>query len=278
MKATTRRLSWILLAMLGALILRGAPATAQEGIGVVEALEGTAEVLHPGTAAWTTLAVGDGILVGDQVRTAAASKVLLRFREDTALTVAASSQLTITEQVAGPQAPVSRFSLLVGTVRAFVTERYAEPGARFELETPTAIAGVRGTGFIATYDVTLDETLVVGLVDTTLVRSLTDPTAAQEVRVGPGEATRVRRGSYPLRPTLLPEDTLRSLSGSTDVSGGGAGVGRPTAAQKTTAVSSEQKVPKRAPEAAAPESKVIDQPVEQLRKRGGGRVPPPPPR
>jgi hypothetical protein len=195
-------------------------ARGQEKVGSAAALEGKAEVLHRGATAWLPLAAGDPVFVGDQVRTLADSKLKIVFQEDSVLSLAASSTLAVTEQTAAP-APVSSFSLLLGTLKAIVTERYSEPRARFEVETPTAIAGVRGTGFIATYDPAKDETLVVGLYDTTRVRSTSDAKGAHAVDLGPGKATRVRRGQFPLSPKTLPEDQLHGLEGATGLASGG---------------------------------------------------------
>jgi len=104
-----------------------------------------------------------------------------------------------------------------------VTERYGKPGARFEVETPTAIAGWRGTGFIATYDIAKEQTVVVGLFDTTFVRSRAEKETGHEVELGPGQATTVRRGSYPLRPSPMPDDVLQGLGAETTVSSSGGG-------------------------------------------------------
>jgi FecR-like protein len=203
------------------------------------------------------------------VRTLADGKVKLLFRDESVLTLGPASTLTVDEQTAGA-APASRFSVL-GSLRAVVTERYAKPGARFEVETPTAIAGVRGTGFITRYDASADETTVVGVFDTTLVRAKGDASGAHEVRLGPGEATTVGRGSYPLGPTHVPDDVLRDLSaattltGATGAPGGGAGEIEPSA--------------KRPRENAAAPQQIIDQPVGLLNRgaRPGGPIAPPPP-
>ncbi len=211
-----RRPSLALLLLLACASL----ARAQEKVGSAAALEGKAEVLHKGVAAWVPLASGDPVFVGDQLRTLADSKLKVVFREDSVLSLAANSTLTVTEQTAAP-APVSTFSLLLGTLKAIVTERYAEPQARFEVETPTAVAGVRGTGFIASYDPTKEETLVVGLYDTTRVRSLSDDKGKHAVDLGPGKATRVRRGQFPLVPKVLPQEQLRGLEGATALAAGG---------------------------------------------------------
>src|SRR5438034_11701446 len=106
-RAVTRRGATV--AML-AILLRGAAAEAQEQVGSVAALEGRAEALHPGQAAWTAVAAHDAVLLGDQLRTLADSKLKLAFRDDSALTLAASSQLTVDEQVRSEERRVGKMS------------------------------------------------------------------------------------------------------------------------------------------------------------------------
>jgi len=245
-------------------------ARAAERVGTVAELEGRADVQHAGESAWAPLAVGDGVLLGDQLRTLADGKMRIVLREDSALTLAPSSQLAVTEQMVAP-ATVSRFQLLLGTIKAAVTERYAEPQARFEVETPTAIAGVRGTSFIAEYNAAADETLVVGLESITRVRARADAAGRGEVDVGPGQATRVRRGSRPVRPMMLPEGRLRGLQGSTQLgprAGAGAGI-----RQRVNRLDARR--PLRSGQRAFPaEERAVDQP---LFRPPGPKPPPPPP-
>jgi hypothetical protein len=258
------------IAAVAVTLLLGLSARAQEPVGSVAALEGRAEALHPGTAEWAALGDGDPVVLGDQVRTLADSKMKLLFRDDSVLTLGANSTLTIDEQVAG-EAPSSRFSLVVGALRAVVTERYGKPGSRFEVSTPTAIAGVHGTGFIATYDQTADETTVVGLFDTTLVRPAGLGPGAQEVQLAPGDATSVRRGSIPTQPSHMPENVLRGLSAATTVGGG-------MHAPGTSGSQNVQPNAKHPRQTAGAPQQVIDQPVSIIENSGkAGGVPPPPP-
>jgi hypothetical protein len=263
----TRRLALVLLALF---VTGVTVARAAERVGTVAELEGRAEVQHAGEAAWGPLAIGDPVLLGDQLRTLADGKLRVVLREDSALTLGPGSQLAINEQVVAP-ATVSRFQLLLGTIKAAVTERYAEPRARFEVETPTAIAGVRGTSFIAQYDPGADETLVVGVESITRVRGRAEATGAGEVEVGPGEATRVRRGSRPMRPTMLPESRMRGLQGATQLApGAGAGTGARQRANRLDA-----RRPQRAGQRAfSTEERAVDQPPFNPR---GPKPPPPPP-
>ena len=105
------------------LLLLPAAARAQEPVGSVAALEGSADALHEGQAAPVILKPADAVLLGDRLHTATASKLRLLFRDDSVLTLAAESELTVTAQLVGPARANSTLSLWVGTVRALVTDR-----------------------------------------------------------------------------------------------------------------------------------------------------------
>jgi len=242
-----------------------ARAAAAEEVGWVAALEGTAEMQRGG--AWSGLTQGAALELGDHVRTAAASRVKLLFRDDSVLSLAERSELVIDEQVAGA-APQAGYSLLLGKMRAIVTDRYSASGANFEVKSPTAIAGVRGTSFIAGYDKDKDETQVVGIESVTVVRGLADVSGAKQVKLGPGQSTTVGRGRAPSLPVRLPAAAVQSLTAETSAGERGAKAGEP----KTAA---DPRLPRRPGERdGSQEGRVIDQPVQQLRRQG---VPPPPP-
>ena len=259
-------------AVTAAVLLTWAPAVhaEQDVVAWVAAVAGDAELLRPPSATWGGIAPADELIVGDQVRTLAGGHLKLLMRDDSIVTLGESSHLVLAEQLAG-DAPVSSFSLLVGQARALANERYGAAGARFEVTTPTAIAGVRGTEFYASYEQRQEETLVVGIAATTNVRSRIDSSGARAVMLGPGQGTRVRRGAFPSRPTRVPASQMNGLISSTTVShalqsgaeAGGGGGG--TAAQSPGAKS-----------AASPSNKVVDQPADVF-GRGGRGVPPPPP-
>ena len=262
--------------MLIAILWLGAAARADEPVGHVAALEGGAETQHSGATAWTPLAAGDGVLLGDRLRTLADGRLKLHLRDDSVLTLGVSSELTVDEQTVGTQAPASRFGLAVGTLRAVVTERYGAPGARFEVETPTAIAGVRGTGFIASYDAAKEQTVIVGLFDTTFVRSRVETDKGHEVTLGPGEATTVRRGSYPLRPSPMPDDVLQGLGAATTGSSSGGGGGGASLAAPAPNASVRPRASRPSENAAAPQQ-VVDQPLVKTGQKGVAPPPPPAP-
>jgi hypothetical protein len=258
---------WRLLLLLAIVSIVGARwASAQEQVGVVDAIEGQADVLHAGASAWTALGEKAPVLLGDQLRTQAGAKLRIVLREDSVLQLGPSSQLEITEQLLAPTA-VSRFQLLFGTLRAIVTERYSQLRGRFEVETPTAIAGVRGTVFIAQYDPAQEETLVVGIERVTRVSGRAQGAGAAEVDVGPGMATRVRRGARPALPEPLPEMQLRPLREATQLGSRGGSRRRANAL--------DARRPQRAGERAlSRDEQGLDQP---LLTPSRPKPPPPPP-
>lgn len=248
------------------LVVAVAAAAAADRAGRVDGVEGTADVLHAGAGERASLAAGDAVLLGDRLRTGADGKVRIVLRDESVITLGSGSELTITEQLLAP-APASAFQLLKGTIRALVGDRYSAPGARFEVETPTAVAGVRGTSFIAAYDPAEEETLVVGLEDVTRVRARIDEDGGAEVLVGPGAATRVRRGRRPLTPVPAGEDRVRTLREATELRGGSGAGGRRNAL--------DARRPRRAGEGAfTREERAVDQP---LVTPGAAKPPPPPP-
>jgi len=245
---------------------------AEDYVGWVSALEGTGEVQRAGASEWVGIAPADGLALGDHVRTQANSRMKILLRDDSLLTLGESSQLRLDESVVGA-APTSSFELLFGTIRAIATERYGAAGAKFEVKTPTAIAGVRGTEFIARHDPREDETLVVGVVDTTMVRAVSDRAGARAVRLGPGDFTRVRRGSYPSAATKIPADQLQSLTDATTArDGAAAGQGK-----SGGSVQAEPRLPTRPGDReGSPVERVVDNPFA-VGKGSKRPVPPPPP-
>jgi hypothetical protein len=164
--------------------------------------------------------VQDEIVLRDQLRTYPQSKLEILFQDDSTLTLAENSQITVDEQIVQPAAPsTSVFSLLRGKVRAAVTNRYQLPGARFELRTPTAVAGVRGTEFISSFDPApdpaQDNSLVVGVIDQTRAESLAF--LGLPVFLDPQFYTEILRNQRPTPPRLMDLLLFQSLIAATTI-------------------------------------------------------------
>jgi hypothetical protein len=120
-----------------------------EVAGQVSSVSGRAEIQIAGAGAWKQLAVEDAVSVGDHLRTADGGRLAVLYRDGSEITLEPGSELIVDDQALpsnGP--PVSRFSLNRGKLDVAVPKGiYNQPGARFEVKTVTAVAGVRGTRF-----------------------------------------------------------------------------------------------------------------------------------
>lgn len=184
-----------------------APAAAVAAVGHIAVVEGQADLGRGGE--YSAAGVGMEIELGDELRTAD-GRLRVVFQDDSVLNIAENTRLVVDEQVFQPEQ--GRFNsvmrLLGGKVRAAVSRYYQEPGAAYEVETPTAVAGVRGTTFLVTYDDSDEVTEVIGIRGRVHVRSL-DERLGDGVYVSAKEATSVSPGTEPAPPSLLDEMFFR---------------------------------------------------------------------
>jgi hypothetical protein len=183
-----------------------AAAAAAEEVGTIASVRGIAEIGRGGTR--TAAVVGAPVELGDELRTGPDGQLRAVFRDDSVIDLTESSSLVVDEQVFDPEA--SRFSSLMrlvqGKARALVGKYYSTPGAAYEVQTPTAVAGVRGTTFMVAYNPDLDATEVIGIHGRVQVRSL-DERVGESVYVTSQEMTTVFRDEAPTAPEEI-EDRL----------------------------------------------------------------------
>jgi len=133
--------SWVLPAV----------ALAAEPVGSVTFVTGAADITRPGQDA-ESLVKGDDVYVGDIVRTKSNAKVEITFIDDSIVRVAQKSRLQITEYMFEQEERRSTLSLFRGKIQSLVKKvaGFSFGRARknrFEIHTPTAVCGVRGTDF-----------------------------------------------------------------------------------------------------------------------------------
>jgi len=183
------------------------PAAAAE-VGTVAATEGSADIGRDGQ--WTAATVGAPILEKDELRTGQPGHLKVVFQDDSVLTLSDDSHLTVDRQVFNPkeEETESLFGLIQGKVHALVSGYYGRPGARFEIKTPTAVGGVRGTEFLMSYDPGADLTKVIGITGVVSVHSTVDPTGPG-VLITASEVTTVPGGELPSEPEQLDDKTFK---------------------------------------------------------------------
>jgi FecR protein len=199
-----------------------AQAAAVQEAGTIASVEGSAEIGRSGE--WYPAALGNDVYQGDTLRTGRPGRMRVVFRDDSVINVGDDSSIVVDEQVFDPNATANRsvFELLRGKVRALVSDYYKETGSVFEVQTGTAVAGVRGTEFVVDYDPDAQTTAVVGITGRIEVHSVLDR-ATRGVYIHAGETTRVDEGGFPQPPAPVEDQRfhqyLRDL--------GFIGLGRP---------------------------------------------------
>lgn len=201
------------------LVVFPAVVVAQE-VGTVASLNGSAELGREGS--WRPVVISSPVYLGDTLRTGQPGQVRIVFQDDSVLNVSDGSEVVVDEQVFDPEGGSYRSTLrlLSGKLRALVSEYYQSAGAAYEIETPTAVAGVRGTEFVLAFDVARQQTEIVGVGGRVTIRGLRGG-AEDEVLITAGQLTTVARGGRPLAPQRIGEDRLRDYMGGLEFIGHG---------------------------------------------------------
>ncbi|MFN8644081.1 MAG: FecR family protein [Candidatus Binatia bacterium] len=222
-----------------------ASVAAAEDVGTVASLRGQAEIGRGG--AFTPAAVGAAVQLGDQLRTGADGQLRVVFRDDSVIDLAAGSSMKVDTQVFDPGASrfTSLLSLAAGKARAIVSKAYGAPGASYEVQTPTAVAGVRGTEFLIEYDAKRDATDVIGIEGRVMVRTLAER-LNDTVYITAAQGTTVVRGMAPTAPEAVDPEYLRHESDALQPLATG-GVGAAGAAAAGAAGANNVPPPDRAP-------------------------------
>ena len=109
-------------------------------------------------------------------------------------------------------------NVIHGKIRAKVKQKYeGANNSRFQVKTPSAVAGVRGTDFFTSYDPSSQSTKVVtfeGRVEFGIPGA--NGTIANAVMVGVGQVSDASAGSLPTQPIELPSTELKAFDQDTD--------------------------------------------------------------
>lgn len=120
-------------------------ALTQEVVGSIVGVKGSAHLIRGAQS--LTIAVGTAVDLGDKIVTAPNAEVTLTLRDGSTLNLGQSGTLTIDHVVGAAAAPPSVIGLLGGRLRSVVAAVLRGTNGSYEVHTPNAIAGVRGTKF-----------------------------------------------------------------------------------------------------------------------------------
>jgi len=239
----------LIAAVCGGLVLAVAGATCAEPVASVVALRGKATVERGGRRLDAQPKLG--IELQDTVATAEGGRVKLLFIDDSVLTLAEKSRMSVDTFIhSRSDRGSSLFNLLDGKMRAVVGK------TRFEVKTPTVVAAARGTVILFDTGILNGQpftrvTCLEGIVD---IRALTAAPGTPPVLLSPGHSIIVKAGQPMPVPMLLSPAELEKLKLDTstsgaeiklpDVASGGAIIGNVTVTPIPIAPTINQQSPK----------------------------------
>jgi hypothetical protein len=211
-----RTLMWFLACILLPAMALAAP------VGTITALEGTVDILRHGSTPAEPAQVGSPVEEGDMIRTKSASKAQITFADGNILNIGQRSRLDITQYLLDGRRvldlPRGKAEAVVDpqTVRNIA----AQPGAQaFEVRTPNAVAGVRGTRYITWKEGAVSYVLVLeGRVE---VFNTQFP--EQKVIVEAGQILAVPEQAPPGQPQPATEAQIQQNQQDTTIGGTGGG-------------------------------------------------------
>lgn len=187
-------------------------------VGMVSAVDGVAEAQVEGEATWEKLAQKDDIYIGDSIRTQTNSKIKLVFKDDSIVSLGPQSlmQVKVFDYTPEREQRVSTFSVAQGKARAVVGRLFGSD-SKFEIETPTAVAGVRGTFFMV-WVLSPEITRVFVLEGKVTVRNI-KPEVRGEVVVTEGRTTTVQEAAPPGAAKKATKEEIQEGTSETQVEG-----------------------------------------------------------
>lgn len=155
------------------------------------------------------VSTGDKIIAGTEAR----AKVVMQ--DKNVLNISPNTQIVIEKYVYNENTNEKNVTLnvLYGKVRSTVNQKYDGEKNKFEIKTPSAVAGVRGTDFLTQFNtsthqakfVTFEGAVAVGQLDS--AGKMMNP-----VIVNPGQFSVASVGTPPTPPAVMPKTEFASLN------------------------------------------------------------------
>jgi hypothetical protein len=163
--------------------------------------------------------VSSKIFVGETVVTDADSRAKIIMSDRNVLNILPNTKMRIEKYNTAAGSKEVQLNLIEGKVRSNVGEKYDNKSSKFEIRTATAVAGVRGTEFITSYDPATKTTEVLTIHGQVIFKSVGGPagTDAPEVTVNKQEKSEQKGNSSPSKPAKVPKSEFDAINKDTNV-------------------------------------------------------------
>lgn len=192
-------------------------ALAEEGVhGVMMVVKGDIKVTEAKTSKTEPAKVGRKIFAGDTITAGPDSRAKIVMSDKNVLNISPDSKLVIEKYTNDGTDKNVELKVEYGKIRASVEQKYDGEKSKFNVKTPSAVAGVRGTDFLTGYNAATRESKVITFSGTVAVGkpgpggSIMNP-----VFVKPGQMTTSSEGKAPDAPKAVPAEELNKAKQET---------------------------------------------------------------
>lgn len=195
-------------------------AEAQSVHGVLRVVKGDVQIKSAKTGQTARARMGEKVFPKDTVITAKDSRAKIVMVDNNEINVSPESQIEIQNYEYDPASGKKDvlLNVIYGKVRSKVEQKYDGKSSKFQIKTPSAVAGVRGTDFLTGFQGGVTNVVTFeGKVDF----GMPGPggTIVNPVSVSPGMSATNTLGAPPTAPVPVPKNELAKMDGDTKAEG-----------------------------------------------------------
>jgi hypothetical protein len=209
------------VSMIGLLSFVSGSALAEPMYGILMVVKGTVKV-QTTSKQISNAKVGSKVQEGDSVITEADSRAKIVMSDRNVINLNPDTQIVIAkyENDAASGKKNVELNLLKGKVRNNVEQTYDGEKNKFLIKTPTAVAGVRGTQFLAGFNPQTQMTSIVTFKGSVSLASIgaNGKMIGSPVMVKKGEMTQSAPNTAPEAPKILPKEDMKKMDGDSTAS------------------------------------------------------------
>lgn len=206
-------------------------ANAQAVHGVLRVVKGEVQIKSAKSGATARARIGEKVFPKDVVITGKDARAKIVMVDNNEINVSPESQIEIQHYEYDPAAGKKDvlLNVIYGKVRSKVEQKYDGKTSKFQIKTPSAVAGVRGTDFLTSYNKQNDSSQIVTF-EGKVEFGIPGPNGAitGAVMVAPGQIASMSAGAPPSIPAAMPKEEFAKMEGETKADGPGAPAPNPT--------------------------------------------------
>ncbi len=187
---------------------------AEEAIhGIMMVVKGDVKVTSAATKSTEPGKVGKKVFPGDTILTGPDSRAKIVMSDKNVLNISPDTKIVIEKYTNNGQEKSVELKVEFGKIRASVEQKYDGEKSKFNVKTPSAVAGVRGTDFLTSYDRVSKKSEIITFTGTVAVGK-PGPGGAilNPVFVQPGQMTSATEGKAPEAPKTLPKEDVKKAN------------------------------------------------------------------